>query len=410
MDWSKVQDPDRKLQIEDFDNDGADAQKSWEGELDRTWDAVPVGRGGELQTALFSDRQRRKRMRVGAHAGGLVKKGMVRYLQLVLDFSDAMNERDLKPTRKLCVTDFACAFIEQFFDQNPISQLGVIVCARRTALCVTELSGNPKQQVERLRKESARHKAHGGDFSLQNGLKAALVALQHIPPYGSREIILVHGSLTTVDPGDVTQTISELKTSRVRASVISLVAKPRICSVLAAETKGRHDVCLSRANFKELLTGHVQPYAIKESDKFRRRWIRMGFPLKQRLNFPSLCQCHREFKYNGFKCPKCHTMSCELPSNCGVCGLSLISSAQLARCYYHLFPVSPFEEVKSAGQDDDVSSGTVIRSTCFACQTSLDSSQRVVVRCPKCRQTFCVDCDVFIHESLHNCPGCLSCR
>jgi hypothetical protein len=30
------------------------------------------------------------------------------------------------------------------------------------------------------------------------------------------------------------------------------------------------------------------------------------------------------------------------------------------------------------------------------------------VRCPKCNQHFCLDCDIYIHESLHNCPGCES--
>ena len=28
--------------------------------------------------------------------------------------------------------------------------------------------------------------------------------------------------------------------------------------------------------------------------------------------------------------------------------------------------------------------------------------------CESCGQFFCVDCDVFCHEIVHNCPGCLS--
>jgi transcription initiation factor TFIIH subunit 2 len=28
--------------------------------------------------------------------------------------------------------------------------------------------------------------------------------------------------------------------------------------------------------------------------------------------------------------------------------------------------------------------------------------------CPECNNYFCVDCDAFLHESVHNCPGCLS--
>ena len=30
----------------------------------------------------------------------------------------------------------------------------------------------------------------------------------------------------------------------------------------------------------------------------------------------------------------------------------------------------------------------------------------VVVRCPDCKELFCYDCDLYIHETLHNCPGC----
>ena len=35
-----------------------------------------------------------------------------------------------------------------------------------------------------------------------------------------------------------------------------------------------------------------------------------------------------------------------------------------------------------------------------------DQEPGVVLQCPSCRHLFCFDCDVYIHESLHNCPGC----
>ena len=37
-----------------------------------------------------------------------------------------------------------------------------------------------------------------------------------------------------------------------------------------------------------------------------------------------------------------------------------------------------------------------------------DGPSEVVVACPHCRCVFCFDCDAYIHESLHNCPGCES--
>lgn len=32
--------------------------------------------------------------------------------------------------------------------------------------------------------------------------------------------------------------------------------------------------------------------------------------------------------------------------------------------------------------------------------------QVVRLRCPGCGRVFCLDCDMYVHESLHNCPGC----
>lgn len=45
---------------------------------------------------------------------------------------------------------------------------------------------------------------------------------------------------------------------------------------------------------------------------------------------------------------------------------------------------------------------------CFHCFAGNKPGLRV--SCPKCKQHFCLDCDIYIHESLHNCPGCESAR
>lgn len=54
------------------------------------------------------------------------------------------------------------------------------------------------------------------------------------------------------------------------------------------------------------------------------------------------------------------------------------------------------------------------RVWCFGCirplapleGQSLAEEPGVVVRCSECSRVFCFDCDAYIHESLHNCPGC----
>lgn len=37
---------------------------------------------------------------------------------------------------------------------------------------------------------------------------------------------------------------------------------------------------------------------------------------------------------------------CELPTECHVCRITLMSSPHLARSYHHLFPVPPYDELQ----------------------------------------------------------------
>ncbi len=48
---------------------------------------------------------------------------------------------------------------------------------------------------------------------------------------------------------------------------------------------------------------------------------------------------------------------------------------------------------------------------CFGClrpvaQPGAAGQLHLTLRCGQCRQVFCFDCDAYIHEQLHNCPGC----
>ncbi|CAN0348333.1 unnamed protein product, partial [Hapterophycus canaliculatus] len=103
-----------------------------------------------------------------------------------------------------------------------------------------------------------------------------------------------------------------------------------------------------------------------------------------------------------------------------------VSSPHLARSYHHLFPVPQFEEVSAtaaasaaaasaaengagngylaqaaAGSAVGVGAGS---SSCAGCLRDLSELPRY--RCPECKSAFCLDCDMYVHDSLHNCPGC----
>ena len=43
--------------------------------------------------------------------------------------------------------------------------------------------------------------------------------------------------------------------------------------------------------------------------------------------------------------------------------------------------------------------------SCSGCSFAF-SDGALRLRCPDCRQLYCVDCDAYIHEALHNCPTC----
>lgn len=57
------------------------------------------------------------------------------------------------------------AFIREFFDQNPLSHLGLILLRDGVATRVTELGGNPESHIRRLRE----NRTCSGDASIQVG-------------------------------------------------------------------------------------------------------------------------------------------------------------------------------------------------------------------------------------------------
>jgi transcription initiation factor TFIIH subunit 2 len=171
----------------------------------------------------------------------------------------------------------------------------------------------------------------------------------------------------------------------------------------------------------------------------------MGFPSRVVEDTPTICACHGNLTLGGYTCSRCSAKVCSLPVTCPSCQLTLLLSTHLARSYHHLFPLRNWATVswQRARETDS--------KDCVGCLTTfpaVPSKQELAARalkkerqsttgsmlnghadrevveddengeqhasesaryeCRSCESHFCIDCDMFCHMVLHNCPGCLS--
>ncbi|XP_068594423.1 general transcription factor IIH subunit 2 [Brachionichthys hirsutus] len=378
--------------------------KRWEGGYERTWEVLKEDESGSLKATveeiLFQSKSRRVR-----ESPGQVRLGMMRHLYVVIDCSRSMEDQDLKPNRLTSTLKLMETFVDEYFDQNPISQVGIIITKNKRAEKLTDLAGNPKKHIAALKKLVGT--VCGGEPSVYNSLSLAVQTLKHVPGHASREILIVLSSLTTCDPANICELIKTLTSLKVRVSVIGLSAEVRVCTVLTRETGGSYHVILDEGHFKDLLMLHIKPPLASSSAECS--LIRMGFPrhtltsLTDRDAKPSFSMSHLDsssgpgLTLGGYFCPQCHSKYTELPVECKVCGLTLVLAPHLARSFHHLFPLQPFVESPVEELQGD--------RFCHACQGEL--KEKRIFSCPSCRSAFCLECDVFIHDSLHCCPSCI---
>lgn len=413
----------------------------WETGYEKTWEAIKEDEGGLLEAAVTEEiaAQRAKQRRLLAQRQhelwGGVRLGMMRHLYVVVDFSDAMADQDLKPTRYLCTMKLLEGFIEEFFDQNPISQMGVIITRNKRAEKICELAGNPRKHIKLIQQFAKQAWNGGGEPSIQNALELAHSSLKLLPPHASREVLILLGSLTTCDPGDITTTIESVRKVGIRCSIIGLAAEVHVCKLLARVTGGDFGVALDDVHFRELLLQQVLPPPSATittpsgpnatvAPTIDASLVKMGFPQHHVAGLPTadgvtkqppqqaftMCMCHLDAKEEdgsvsttrntsgGYFCPQCCSKYCELPVECKACGLALVSAPHLARSYHHLFPVAPYTELpisKSLGI-----------SSCQSCLYRFKQADKMCYRCETCHQIFCLECDLFIHDTMHVCPGC----
>ncbi|QPG73131.1 hypothetical protein FOA43_000436 [Brettanomyces nanus] len=398
---------------------GSSGGYSWEDEYRRSWDIVQEDESGSLETIVSGLVESQKKQYLKNVTP--FQRGIIRALVLVLDFSKVMREKDLRPNRASMMISYSIDFVNEFFDQNPISQLSIVIMKNGLAQIVSEVSGNPHDHIEALKK--LRRMEPEGDPSLQNALEMSRGLLLHVASHCTREVLIIFGALFTSDPGNIHNTVKQLIAEKISVRVIGLTARVAVCDELCSLTnhgdlKSSYNVILNEHHFRDLFMDAVTPLAVAKSESRNKHGftlVKMGFPQRISEENPSLCACHSKLVHGGYICPKCKSKVCVLPTVCPCCDLMLILSTHLARSYHHLFPLLLFVEVRI--------SHSYPSTRCYGCQVgfpkALDISQKNNTnkkeyqtssryRCTSCGKDFCIDCDVFIHEVLHNCPGCES--
>lgn len=145
--------------------------KAWE-QSKRTWETdLPEEDDGMLNLAGYEAERRRRLLRDTTP----LQRGIIRHLVLVLDMSFAMAEKDLLPTRHRLTLSYAAAFVREYFEQNPISQLGIVGMRDGVAVRISDMGGNPADHLERLRDLEGQDPQ--GNPSLQNALEMCRGAL-----------------------------------------------------------------------------------------------------------------------------------------------------------------------------------------------------------------------------------------
>lgn len=379
-------------------NDDADEQQGYKWEVAYA-EGLNLGElkedeQGSIEKSVRQIITEAKRLRRTVDRPAKVKLGIMRYLSVVIDYTSAMLGQSLYPTRFQVTLTMISSFLDKFFEQNPISQLTVILCKDKRAERLVPFTSNVTLIKEALANLS--DACCSGEFSLQSSLELAASGMKDMPGHASKEILIIMASLATVDASNVFTTFEVLKRSNVRCSVIGLSGELFVCKKLCSTTGGRYAVVLDESHFDILVSDHVPPPPSKKGAEYNA--IRAGFPSRVTVKTPSFCACHdsmsqknAETEDRAYFCVQCGARYCSLPIECRVCGLLLITAPQLARAHQHLTPLPAFAEI-------DKPSGN-----CYACDVTL---QDKAYNCKRCEATFCIDCDLILHESLQVCPSC----
>lgn len=135
---------------------GAAGGYVWEKEFIGGWHMLEDQKEDQIINDLQLKEQIRKRQRLQSMTpitDNIVRKGIIRFMYLVLDLSEGILQpvaHDLKLPRTTLIYEASKDFVREFFDQNPLSQMGLIVTRNGIAEKLLELTGTRSFKITNI--------------------------------------------------------------------------------------------------------------------------------------------------------------------------------------------------------------------------------------------------------------------
>ena len=136
---------------EDLLGDGTQDDHSWVQWYQRSWLEIEEREDGVLVNPETLAKKSYFPKSSADHPSGVtaVKRGLIRFLYLVIDYSDSMRFQDYKPNRvDFLIAELTNNFIPKFFQDNPLSYISIVVMRDGEAQFLTRMNGQPKFQIK----------------------------------------------------------------------------------------------------------------------------------------------------------------------------------------------------------------------------------------------------------------------
>lgn len=339
-----------------------DSRFRWEGEFQNTWDGQ---RKEEIGTALKIVRRTEN-----------VRRGVVRKLLLIIDMSEAIEEKDFLPSRRHHIRNSLISFFRSFSESNPLSTIGMLTAANEGAQMVTSIISERETILAALSGSPG-----AGKFSLTAALESASAFFQ-----GSaflNEIVLIVSSLSFFGKSPF-PIVNYLLGKGVKIHTVHMAGEMHILRKMSEESGGVFGVVDS---IEDIFT-HLELICVPVpyTSTGRLSMLPIGFP--DEVEEDSICACHLQMTRHGYECPFCTTKVCEVPGVCPICEGMLSSAVHLLKPL-HWTNSAPASICNGPGE-------------CAGCQTQTHAAYI----CSKCESKVCAECNAFIRQELNFCIFC----